>query len=248
MIKKKYLLAILLMLSISLTGCDLDDVEFAERVEETVDDDSTLEENENDEVFLDDKYFNNSKVYNNGLYDDTKVSLIELYDPIKEDSKKFIVENTHHIILDSEEFKDLESFWNDAKEASEGFITDEQVLNSEVYFIISTYESISNPNNTYNEKRTIFRYKEDGEEKQLCTIEERVSIPEDEISVFMRTSFFDKSSICKWAFVEKEDSLADFSEKSLVTQSNIAKGFYTKDELIELEKEYNKEKKKKKIK
>lgn len=243
--KNKYLLAMLFMLSTSLVGCQ-NEIELKNTlVEESIDDDSDLVDEELEEE-KDDEIFKNKNISESGLYDDKELLLLELYNPIKKNNKKLIVKNTHHIILDSEGYKDIETFWADAIKESEGFLSEEQVLKSKVYVIINTYESISSPNITYNEKSTIIKV--NGTKLSLSFTEENISIPKNDISVYMRTLSNEDSSVCKWAFVQKEDHLVDTSEKSLITKSNLSTGVYTKEELIKIEKDYNKKKTKKKTK
>lgn len=236
--RRKYINILLLTALLSLVGCD---ETIDEKQLENINDKDI---NTNKETDVDDM-LNDVDISEYGLYDDTMVKGLVVSKPNTKDKHQYIFQKMHHFVLDSELQKENSQMISDIKDEVKDIIPEEIIDKSYIVLTLDSYEAIDH-SAKYGEKRIYFKYDEDGKENIRSVIIQQFADPNQEISTYAREISFLGESALGGMYVDSTDQLVFSKEDKVITEFNIPKGLYTKDDLLNIVKDKKKKSKKKK--
>lgn len=217
------------LLSILLASCGNKETEFLN--EEVIVEDETKEMNDYEMYVSNEK----SSLLKSNLYDDTMVTGLNVKNMSDDSFMKYILIKDHYMVFDSDEYGTLDEFIEDAKDASLGYLTDEEVLNSKIHVVISTCTGLDEKTHL-SEKRTIFETP-DGDDVKLIMSVDRTFIDDDKnIGVLVRSFSVDGASITYGVYKNGDEFIDIDSVTALnaIREFDIPTGVYTKESLMSI--------------
>lgn len=223
---------LLSLFSLLLSGCDNTNTKVIEEVEETVESETTEEvKHLTAEEILG---FTDYSKYD--FYDDTALIGLNIRNVEDETISKYIMIEAFKVTFDSEEYGTIESFLEDAKKESMGYLTAEEFEESNIRVTLTRYKGIDGMT-SYHEKRIVFEVPKSEETELLVLIDRSFVNAENEYGVAVRSvSSSNGINNCVGCIYNGDEFYDLFGEDAISTIAtfNIPSGVYTKDDLFKL--------------